>query len=208
MEEFTIRKNDYLEKDVTGYYHQPYTGYKQKGNPDFLNILKNTFDSEPIKILIEAKKKVINILIQDIPKIMEYNGISNCTLVCVPRAKSEKTYSENQLMFKQAIKIAAKHIDGVVDGTNCIRRFKNTFTTHLSKATKEGKILNDGDKPYPGITVNTCEIDKSKINGKRIILIDDIYTKGVNVDEDCIQALINNGANKIIFYSIGYTRRV
>ena len=32
--------------------------------------------------------------------------------------------------------------------------------------------------------------------------------KSINIDEDCIQALLEAGAKKIIFYSIGYTRRI
>jgi hypothetical protein len=40
-----------------------------------------------------------------------------------------------------------------------------------------------------------------------VILIDDIYTSGCNIDEDCIQALYDNGANRVVFYAIAYTRR-
>jgi len=126
-------------------------------------------------------------------------------LVCVPRAKSIKSFSNSQLMFKEAIKIAANNIPGAIDGTDCIIRVVNTRTTHLGNASG---IPNDGDKPYPGITVATCEINKTRIMNQNIILIDDIYTRNVNIDEDCIQALLDNGANKVIFYSIGYTRRI
>lgn len=208
MYKFNIKQNNFLIKqDVRGYFHQYYTGYKQKDNPDFINTLKNTFDSERQLDLIKAQQKVINILIEDIPHIMRESKLSNCICICVPRSKSLKTYNSTQLFFKNAVRIVANRLDRVVDGTNYIQRIKNTYTTHLDKATRDGKISNDGEKPYKGITVDTCNIDRAKIQGKNIILIDDIYTKNINIDEDCIQALFDNGAKNIIFYSIGYTRR-
>jgi DNA helicase IV len=203
--EFIIENNIFLKRSTIGYYHQKYTGFRQPGNPDFLNTLKNTFDSEPHKNLIEARDKVIEILKDDLPQIIKEQSMSNCMLVCVPRAKSIKSFSNSQLMFKEAIKIAANNIPGAIDGTDCIIRVVNTRTTHLGNASG---IPNDGDKPYPGITVATCEINKTRIMNQNIILIDDIYTRNVNIDEDCIQALLDNGANKVIFYSIGYTRRI
>ena len=203
--EFIVENNIFLKRNTIGYYHQKYTGFRQPGNPDFLNTLKNTFNLEPHKNLIEARDKVIEILKDDLPQIIKEQSMSNCMLVCVPRAKSLKSFSNSQLMFKEAIKIAANNIPGAIDGTDCIKRVVNTRTTHLGNASG---IANDGDKPYPGITVATCEIDKTRIMNQNIILIDDIYTRNVNIDEDCIQALLDNGANKVIFYSIGYTRRI
>ena len=171
--------------------------------------MKNTFNYEKQKDLIEARKKVVEILMHDLPSIIEERSMSNCMFICVPRAKNLKAYSDSQLMFKESIRSVAKDICGVSDGIDCIKRFKDTCTTHLLKATEEGRISdNVGDKPYPGITVNTCKIDKDRIESKNIILIDDIYTKSINIDEDCIQALFDNGANEVVFYSIGYTRRI
>lgn len=63
----------------------------------------------------------------------------------------------------------------------------------------------NGDLPYPGITKNTCRI--SNVMGKEILLIDDLYTEGVNIDEDAIQALLENGAQSVIFYSLGKTMK-
>lgn len=58
--------------------------------------------------------------------------------------------------------------------------------------------------PYPGITKATCTISE-EVRGKDILLIDDLYTEGVNIDEDAIQALLDNGAVSVIFYSLGKT---
>lgn len=208
MYNFTITRNNFLRtRNVLGYFHQYYTGFGQPDNPQFILTLKNTFNGESITALRNAKKNVIDILLSDLPQIIEINNFTNCMCICVPRAKTESNYVNNQLLFKDAVKIATSQMNGVIDGTDTIIRVENTFTTHLSKATREGKVTNDGEEPYPGITVDTCRIDKFKIMGKNIILIDDIYTKNINIDEDCIQALFNNGAKNIIYYSIGYTRR-
>lgn len=198
---FIVEKNNFLSRDTEGYFHQYYTGYGRPDNPDFLNVLKNTFDNEPMERLVRARDEVVRILLCDIPEIIQNKEDKNWIMVCVPRAKALDTYSRTQLMFKEAVKIAANKIDGVIDGTEYIKRIKNTRTTHI----KSPLVPNDGPYPYPGITGETCQIDKNKIKDKKIILVDDIYTKNVNIDEDCIQALYNCGANEVIFYSIGYT---
>lgn len=202
--EFTIFKNEFLMTDNKGYYHQFYTGYRQPDNPDFINTLKNTFNQISLSVLTQARDKVIEILLNDLPEIIEENDLNDCLLVCVPRAKSKKKYNASQLMFLEAVSMAADNINGINDGTDCIERIEDTYTTHLRKPIS---IPNDGNKPYPGITINTCRIDIKRIMNQDIILVDDIYTKSINIDEDCIQTLINSGANKVIFYSIGYTRR-
>ena len=65
-------------------------------------------------------------------------------------------------------------------------------------------FVNDGLNPYVGITNATCRISDNVI-GKDILLIDDIYTMTVNIDEDAIQALLSKGANSVSFYAIGKT---
>ena len=206
MERFIIKKNYFLtQQDTKGYYHQLYTGFKQPENPNFINVLKNTYN---INNLINARNNVIDILMKDISCIIKEEQLEECVCICVPRAKALYSYSKTQLYFKEAVNIVANKLYGVIDGTNYITRIKNTYTTHLAKASREGKIENDGEKPYKGITIDTCRIEKSRIAGKNIILIDDIYTNTVNIDEDCIQALFDNGAKNIIYYSIGYTRRI
>lgn len=208
IDKFDIYANLFLHRRTTGYFHQYYTGYRQPNNPDFLNNLKNTFNNERYNVLIDARNTVVNILMEDIPAIIEETNILNWACVCVPRAKELGTYADSQLMFKEAVSIAANNIQGLIDGTQYITRVIDTFTTHLGNATRDGRIdiINEGDRPYPSITLDTCIIDNINIINRNIILIDDIYTRNVNIDEDCIQALFDNEANNVIFYSIGYTR--
>lgn len=204
MNKFIVQNNIYLKKDTIGYYHQFYTGYGQPENPDFLNKLKNTFDGEDSSTLTKSRNIVKNIIMEDLASIIKNENMSDCVCLCVPRAKSLEIYSDSQLMFKEAVSCAAAEIEGITDGTDYIKRIMNTKTTHLRNAIN---IPNDGDEPYPGITADTCEIDQKKIMNRNIILVDDIYTRNVNIDEDCIQALLNDGADKVVFYAVGFTRR-
>lgn len=218
-EKFTIYKNAYLSKNIKGYYNLYYTGYGEPDNPDFLNTLKNTYNSTSLYDLREAQNQVVEILLDDIPTIMTDNNLESCTCICIPRAKALTTYTDRQLFFRDAVGIASNELSGVVDGSDIIERHTNTFTTHFSRTKNPSRVAktgqtttkidgNDGPMPYPGITKDTCYIDKNSVKGKDIILIDDIYTLGANIDEDGIQALLDTGANNVIFYAIAYTRRV
>ena len=89
---------------------------------------------------------------------------------------------------------------GFNDGTHDIIRHTDTKTTHRARWGYGG----DGRMPYAGITSDTCTLS-DEIIGKDILLIDDLYTKTVNIDEDCLQALIDKGARSVYFYSIGKT---
>lgn len=65
---------------------------------------------------------------------------------------------------------------------------------------------NDGPEPYPGITEETCAISPN-VKAMNILLVDDIYTPGVNIDEDCINALLKMGAKTVTFYAVGKVNR-
>lgn len=210
MNYHTIQKNGFLGTDIKAYFNTYYVGYKQPNNPDFLNELKNTFDNTPLVRLNAAVASVYKKFVEDIPQIIRENNFNECVLVGVPRSKAYSSYSPNQLLFNETIKKSCCDIlkevpfCKLLDGSNAIIRLKNTKTTHIRKEING--FNNDGDKPYPGITKETCDFC-TDLKGKNIVLIDDIYTKSVNIDEDCIQALLDFGAKRVVFYSIGYTIR-
>ena len=122
------------------------------------------------------------------------------TICVIPRAKNEQNYRSDQLNFKRTVCEIANELANFEDGISYIIRSVNTRTTHLDKSGGGG----DGDTPYPGITKTTCTIS-DEIKGKDILLIDDVYTKDVGIDEDAIQALFDHGAKSVIFYSVGKT---
>lgn len=202
MNKFTIFSDDkYLDKNIQGFYHTYYTGYKNAGNPDYLNDLKNTFDSysrENLSKLDKAIEKLTSVLENDLSKFDR--GLTICI---VPRSKSENTYSHNQLLFKEAVRDIIERLN-FIDGSDYIIRHTDTKTTHLAHTPRGAQYAGDGDMPYPGITKNTCNIS-SDVKGKNILLIDDIYTSHVYIDEDAIQALLAYGANTVEFYAVGKT---
>ncbi len=200
MKKFTISQNSYLDKDIQGYYHCDYVGYGQKENPNFINRLKNMTKSHSELDLVQDFVEVAEIASKDLQLLIEQENFKNPIVCVIPRSKSEKHYSHSQLMFKKAISSIADKL-AVINGTNAIKRIKDTRTTHDWRLEH-----NTGDLPYKGITKDTCEIDKNKIYKKDIILVDDIYTKNNNVAEDCIQTLFDFGVRNVILYVIAKTR--
>lgn len=202
----TRKRGQFISKSIIAFYHSDYRG----GNDELRNTigtveniittLKNQFQDKSRDILVQAMNNLIAILMQDLPQVLQKTGKTNLTVCVIARAKAETTYSPNQLLLKQAIQNAITKLNGFSDGTNYIIRHTNTRTTHLDRAGYGG----DGDLPYPGITKNTCDISYN-VRGKDILLIDDLYTESVNIDEDAVQALRDKGANSVVFYSLGKT---
>ncbi len=200
MNKFTIEPNDFLSRSIQAFYHQDYTTFRAEGNPDCINHLKNQFRNTNQEILKKASDNLTKILEEDLPKIKNLYSDTNLTVCVIPRAKADNTYSENQKLFRKVVSAVVDKHNGYSNGTTYIIRNTNTKTTHMNKSGYGG----DGKMPYPGIMKDTCSIS-DLIRGKNILLIDDLYTKTVNVDEDAIQALLDKGAHSVVFYAIGKT---
>ncbi len=207
MQKFTIARNYFLAKPTEAYFHQYYKGFQVEGNPDFINTLKNTFANESKFAIRRAINQVKEILLEDLPQIPSLiNRPDSVLCTCIPRAKAREFFTTPlQLGFSQAVREAANELDFLEDGKECIIRTSNTYTTHFRGPVKN--YVNDGKSPYKGITKDSCYIDKDRIKGRVVLLVDDIYTITVNIDEDCIQALYDYGAKEVIFYAIAYTKR-
>lgn len=199
---FTIPANLYLRRAVSAFYHTPYVRMGNPGNPDYLNDLKNTFNTFDTSKLKRAAQQLQYVLHGDLPHIPQGFGLDVMTVCVVPRSKAEGAYHANQLLFKSTVQEAIRGVKGLDDGIGYIRRQTNTKTTHLRNPVKN--YNNDGPDPFPGITAQTCHIS-SNIKDKNVLLVDDIYTLGVNIDEDAIQALLDAGAHTVIFYAVGKT---
>lgn len=201
MERFTIRANNYLEQNIQAYYHQDYTTFGTPGNPDFESF-KNQFGNTNTDLLQISMNELGVVLLNDLQEIKNIYRNTTLTVCVVPRAKNENYYSQNQRYFRAVVSFVVNRIKGYIDGTTYILRHTNTITTHMNRSGYGG----DGDLPYPGITINTCNISNNIVD-RNILLIDDIYTSGVNIDEDAIQALLDNGARNVYFYAVGKTFR-
>ena len=205
MNQYTIVKNEYLSKDIKAFYRCVYQGYGKVGNPEYINYLKNTFDNAQRYKLEAAKNSLKSTLAEELFHILSTISDSEVAICVIPRSKAINNYSALQLGFSEAIKETISLVrdsgKNLIDGTNYIVRHTDTCTTHLSRSSIGG---GNGRMPYIGITKDTCTISE-KVRGKHILLIDDIYTKDVNVDEDAIQCLLDHAAKDVTFFSIART---
>jgi hypothetical protein len=202
MNEFDIQANEYLHRNIRVFYHVTYVGMGESGNPDYINDLKNTYGNFLESKLRSAAEELESVLLEDLAQILQLSELEIMTVCVVPRAKAENSYHENQLLFQSTVRASVSQIKGFEDGTSYISRHTNTRTTHLRNTTPN--YDNGGPIPYPGITAGTCDISVNVID-QNILLVDDIYTTDVNIDEDAIQALINAGANSVTLYVVGKT---
>jgi hypothetical protein len=193
----------FLNKDTTAFYHSSYNGggdWALEGTiENMIWTLKNDVDAFPDR-LPQVVKQLYSILTKDLPLIIQQTGKTRLTVCVVPRSKMESYYRKDQLFFRGIISFIVDKLSNFENGTKYIIRHANTRTTHLDRNGQGG----DGNLPYPGITKETCTIS-DEVYGKDILLIDDLYTKSVNIDEDAIEALYEKGARSVVFYSIGKT---
>lgn len=193
-----------LSRDVKAFYHEDYSGggsWRISGTlENLICTLKNDITPYPEPVLQNARKLLASILRTDLPEVLRLTGRTTLRVCVIPRAKKEGFYRANQLYLRATIQSVVQSLAGFEDGTHDILRHTNTKTTHRAKWGHGG----EGRMPYAGITRDTCTLSDN-IVGKDILLIDDLYTKTVNIDEDCLQALIDKGAKSVFFYAFGKT---
>ena len=195
--------NQCLSQEILSFYHADYRSgdgsYKIDGTlENLIWTIKNDELKYDKDVLNQKGNDLAKILKTDLPTILGNLGYSELTICIVPRSKVK--YEETQLYFKKAVSWVAINLPGFIDGTSYITRHTNTKTTHLLYSR-----VPDLDKPpKKGITKDTCTLS-DEIKGKNILLIDDVYTKSINIDEDAIQALLDKGAESVVFYSIANT---
>lgn len=206
----TLTANRFLKKDSTAYFHDYYIPPKNGGGQltDLILAIKSHGT--------EAVKQVISEIIKDdLEKIINENDIylkERPTVIAVPRSKPDTFWQSHELQFRPTISMGLKKtkfsvkgsdIKWIIDGTQYLTRTEATQTTHKAHLNDTTDI---GAAPYPGITKDTCQL-VGDISNKNIILIDDIYTDGVGIDEDCMQFLLDNGAADVILYTLGKTKK-
>lgn len=199
-----VRSMPVLTHRITAFYHSDYHGGSSEQRDtsgtveNVICTLKNQFHDKAPNVLQIAAEQLTNMLLADLPQILRQVGKNNLTVCVIPRAKVN--YSPNQRLFNTTVSNVVNGLANFHNGTNYIIRHTDTRTTHMNRSGYGG----EGEMPYPGITKDTCTIS-DEVRGKDILLIDDLYTKTVNIDEDAIQALFDKGANSVVFYSLGKT---
>lgn len=208
------------------YFNYEYLLLGAEGHPYFINAIKNDdalseFSYKcPRPITIEeAYLCVRECLKYSLPLIISEREFEQPPMLCyVPRSFKEEYYFENQLGFKRAIRDVANNemLHEVIDGTDCIKRIKNMLPSHR-RTTGGGRYKVESGFGYPPLspTVSyrtpnfmeqSCSVS-SDVSGKDIILVDDIYTTGVGIDEQAIILLLEKGVKSVILYTIGRTRK-
>lgn len=194
-----------LRQDVKAFYHDDYMGggnWRVPGTiENLICTLKNDITPYADQVLENAANNLVDILAEDLPEILKSSGKPSLRVCVIPRSKHESHYSPEQLLFRDVIRFTVEQLAGFEKGTKDIIRHTDTATTHLARRGNGGP----GMMPYVGITKDTCNISDDVV-GKDILLIDDLYTKTVNIDEDCLQALLDKGAKSVMFYSVGKTK--
>ncbi|MDE6087093.1 MAG: hypothetical protein K2G25_01750 [Oscillospiraceae bacterium] len=204
-----IEKNNFLRRDdITLCWRYNYIPFHASDNSvdnkisKYICTLKNTYNKDSLN-LHEAAKEIEKDINEGLGILLPMLAAESqpWVVVAAPRSKAEfyEKKHEKQLYLIKAISNAvSKH--RVENGAYFIKRDEDTKTTHLMN-TKNGDMNTTGKAPYPGITRDTCSLH-GDVRGKNVILIDDIYTHGVNVDEDCVQFLFDNGARKVVLYTL------
>ena len=146
----------------------------------------------------KSELEAAQVLAADLSELVRKYG--PFTVCGIPRSKRESIYPAEKMGLKRAIRKAVASIPQLTDGLDYIVRHTNTKCTHRSYWGHGG----DGEMPRPGLLRDTCSLSPA-IAGKRIVLVDDIYTPGVGIDEDGVQALFDAGARSVILYTFGYT---
>lgn len=187
------------EKSVDGYFHDY---YYRRGNPRdtmrYLTDIKNDFNNISIDLYFESRIKLANVLFPDF--FILAKNLGPMTVCGVPRSKREDGYTKAQMGLKQTIRDVVRKCPGLEDGMDFIIRHTDTFCTHLGRSGYGGI----GEHPRRGLIKETCNLSP-EIKGRNILLVDDIYTPNVNIDEDAIETMFEMGANSVVFYAVGRT---
>ena len=201
MYTFTMPPHQYFSsQDVPLFYHEGYVRFQERGRTAYINFLKMEERFQDA-ILIASKDHLREILRIDLPLVLARSGVARLTFVCVPRAKHEGFYDVAQQSLRTTVAEVVRTLPGYEDGTNWIKRVVDTKTTHRHQNMFYLGKPNEGKMPYAGISRDTCTFDP-RIAGRDLVLFDDIYTRGVGIDEDLVQTLLDLGARSVRMYCL------
>ena len=187
---------------VKSYFHDWYYTMRDPRNTmRFITNLKNDIPPyHSLEVLRQSEQELADVLFCDFQEIVRLHG---SLVVCgVPRSKRESIYPDSQMGLKRTIRSVARNTSGLYDGMDYIVRHTDTVCTHRARSGHGGA----GELPRIGLIRDTCFLSP-EISGKNILLVDDIYTPGVGIDEDAIATLLACGAANVVFYAVGYTAK-
>lgn len=220
-----------LSSSVAAYTSCTYTGYRNPNNPQFINILKNDTNDRPRNLQHEGKTysnfqialSIAYKLYSEIalPGIMRDKGWTEAVVCHVPRAKCFKHYTRKQLHLFDALRWAIEEVNistsyKIEDGIDYLWRRGNRPTSHAHTANspdenwlffldRESMVI-DPNLSYE----DSLGIDTEALQGKKVILVDDIYTYRVGIDEMTISEISRRAGvplSDIVLYTLAYTGR-
>lgn len=124
-------------------------------------------------------------------KAIEENGIVGDVLIPVPIHRKrylERGYNQSELLSRKI----AKQMNMKHDSRTLIKVENNVAQSTLHHEERQKNVVN----------VYAVRSRKNVV-GKRILLVDDIYTTGATVNE-CARVLKQNGAKEVIAVTIAY----
>lgn len=184
-----------------GYFHDWYYTYDDpRTKINYVVTLKNDLLKRKHLEVSSAMLQLLPVLMEDFAQIVKDHTGRKLTVCGVPRSKAECSYDPWQTGLKRTIRHAVSQNSNLADGLDFIVREMDTCTTHLKRSRHGGS----GEMPRPGLIRDTCRLSLD-IRGRDILLVDDIYTPGVGIDEDALQTLLDAGARSVVFYAVGHT---
>lgn len=220
-----------LSPSVDAYTSCTYTGYRNPDNPGFINTLKNDKNEEPCDIFLDfGIPSVFQVALSvayklhseiALPGIMRDKGWTDAVVCHVPRAKCFKHYTRRQLHLFDALRWAIEEVNSstsykIEDGIDYLWRRRNRPTSHAHTANspnenwlffldKESMVIDPNLSYEESLGINT-----EALRGKKVILVDDIYTQGVSIDEMTISEISRRAGvplSDIVLYTLAYTGR-
>ncbi|MFA6430544.1 MAG: phosphoribosyltransferase family protein [Candidatus Paceibacterota bacterium] len=145
-------------------------------------------------ILEKFSKALYDFILEEIGDELLFNNFQSPILVPIPTSKEnlrERGYNQCELIIKELIKI-----DGGENFSTDFKALKKIKETkHQAKTKNKMQRLKNLDGCF--------YVDKERIKGKNIILIDDVITTGATMKE-ARQALEEAGTKKVIGFALGH----
>lgn len=118
MNKFTMEANQFLSRNVPGYFHADFHG---RGNQEIRisctvkNDPHHNWSQQQIRYAVNDLSSVISV---DFPEIVERTKASTLTVCVVPKSPRLKPLTVDQLLFKATVGAYARSTPGFVDGSN------------------------------------------------------------------------------------------
>ena len=203
MKEFVLEKNAFLDRNIRGFYHAKWYGSKKSKSLRYLEIIKQSPSNRQKQWRIDNASEVLyETLMQDLQHISRRMSNQSLTVCVSPGTKKDSLYGEEPRIFQQIVSSCANKLLDFFDGSSFIQRNKSKFFIFMN--TPVNHLINRVRGDYRGEALDNCEFSE-EIKGRDILLVNEVYYKIINHDEDMVQALFEKGARSVTFYAVGYS---